>query len=92
MPQLFRVGSYVVYFWINESHPLEPVHVHIAEVRPSPNGTKLWITRAGKCLLANNNSHIPERALRILIAIIEARREDVVSKWLETFGEVRFYC
>ena len=92
MPQLFRVGSYVIYFWINESNPLEPVHVHIAEVRPSPNATKLWITRAGKCILANNNSHIPDRALRILTAIIEARSEDIISKWHETFGEVRFYC
>ena len=34
----------------------------------------------------------PEKALRILIAIIEARREDILSKWLETFGEARFYC
>ena len=59
---------------------------------PPPNATKLWITRAGKCLLANNNSHIPDRALRILAAIIEARSEDIISKWLETFGEVRFYC
>ena len=29
MPQLFRIGSYVIYFWINENDPLEPVHVHI---------------------------------------------------------------
>ena len=32
MPQLFKIGSYVVYFWINEQDPLEPVHVHIAKV------------------------------------------------------------
>ena len=51
MPQLFKVGSYVIYFWINESNPLEPVHVHIAQVRPSPYATKIWITRSGRCLL-----------------------------------------
>ena len=34
MPQLFRIGSYMIYFWINESDPLEPIHVHIAKVRP----------------------------------------------------------
>ena len=31
MPQVFKIGSYWVYFWSNESKPLEPVHVHIAE-------------------------------------------------------------
>ena len=35
MPQIFRIGSYIVYFWSNEGIPLEPVHVHIAEGRAS---------------------------------------------------------
>ena len=50
MPQVFKVGSYWVYFWANENEPLEPVHVHIAEGAPAANGTKVWITKAGKCL------------------------------------------
>lgn len=33
MPQIFRIGSYIVYFWSNENDPLESVHVHIAEGR-----------------------------------------------------------
>lgn len=56
MPQIFRVGPYIVYFWSNESKPLEPVHVHVAEGRASANTTKIWITRTGKALLCNNNS------------------------------------
>lgn len=35
MPQIFRIGSYIVYFWSNENDPLEPIHVHIAEGRAS---------------------------------------------------------
>ena len=31
MPQLFKIGSYVIFFWINENNPLEPVHVHISK-------------------------------------------------------------
>lgn len=27
MPQVFKIGSYWVYFWANENKPLEPVHV-----------------------------------------------------------------
>ncbi len=40
MPQIFRIGSYIVYFWSNEGIPLEPVHVHIAEGRASANAPK----------------------------------------------------
>ena len=29
MPQVFKIGSYWVYFWANENEPLEPVHVHV---------------------------------------------------------------
>ena len=65
MPQIFRVGAYLVYFWSNENYPLEPVHVHITQGTPSGNATKVWITRQGKCLLAHNNSKIPERMLPI---------------------------
>ena len=34
MPQVFKIGGYLVYFWVNENDPLEPVHVHIAEGKP----------------------------------------------------------
>lgn len=38
MPQLLRVGPYIIYFWSNESRPLEPIHVHIAEGKPTASG------------------------------------------------------
>ncbi len=31
MPRVFKVGSYLVYFWISEGMLLEPIHVRIAE-------------------------------------------------------------
>ena len=51
MPQLLRIGPYIIYFWLNENSPLEPVHVHIAEGRASANATKLWITSTGKAMM-----------------------------------------
>lgn len=92
MPQIFRVGSYWIYFWANESKPLEPIHVHIAQGHPSENATKVWITRSGKCLLCNNSSKIPDRTLRNIMRIIEARSLDVIQKWKEYFGNCTFYC
>lgn len=80
MPQVFKIGSYWVYFWTNENDPLEPVHVHVAEGSPQPNATKIWITRTGKCLLANNNSNIPTKTLRNIMRIIESAASDCITK------------
>ncbi len=91
MPQIFRIGSYIVYFWSNENDPLEPVHVHIAEGRASANATKIWITSTGKALLCNNNSKIPQQELRKIIRIIEANSSEIINKWYAQFGEIRYY-
>ena len=92
VPQIFKVGAYLVFIWVNEGKPLEPIHVHIAEKRPVKYSTKVWITREGKCLLENNNSNIPPASLRGILRIIETRSFEIISKWKETFDEVSFYC
>ena len=92
MPQIFKVGQYVIYFWSNENEPLEPIHVHVSDGVPSGNSTKIWITQSGKCLLCNNNSKIPQRQLRIIIKIIESRSDEIAEKWHTYFGEIRYFC
>lgn len=92
MPQVFKIGSYWVYFWSNENEPLEPIHVHVAHGAPTGNATKIWITRAGKCYLCNNNSRIPERTLRNIMDIIEARSDEVIQKWKSYFGSIDYFC
>ncbi len=92
MPQIFKIGPYWVYFWSNESNPLEPIHVHISEGQPSPHSTKIWITHSHKCLLANNNSNIPSSQLKLLIRFIEANIDEILEKWHDHFGVTHFYC
>ncbi len=92
MPQLLRVGPYVVCFWSNEGSPLEPVHVHIAMGRAEANATKPWITSAGKVLLCINDSRIPDRQLRRLTRLVEANADAIVASWIERFGEAKYYC
>lgn len=91
MPQIFRFGPYWVYFWTNENEPLEPIHVHISEGAPSVNATKVWITSAGKCYLCHNKSKIPSHTLKNIMRIIEARSSEVIRKWQDYFGEIRYY-
>lgn len=92
IPQLFRFGEYVIYFWSNEGDPSEPIHVHISSGRPSKGGTKIWITRSGKALLANNDSRVPDRKLNIFVRFIEANSKSIINKWEEQFGKVTYYC
>lgn len=92
MPQVFKIGSYVVYFWINEGLPLEPVHVHISEGVPTQNATKVWITKTGKTLLRNNSSKIPNNKLKIIMDIIEARSKEIKNTWYKKFGQISYYC
>ncbi len=92
MPQLFRIGSYIIYFWSNENEPLEPVHVHIAEGRASANATKVWLTSTGRALLCNNHSKISQPTLRAIIKVIEANSAYIIDKWYEQFGEIRYFC
>ena len=92
MPQVFKIGSYWVYFWANENDPLEPVHVHVSQGAPQANATKIWITKSGKCLLCNNNSDIPPNVLRNIMRVIEARSAEVTEKWIGFFGNADFYC
>lgn len=86
MPRVLRIDSYNVFFCSNEGDPLEPIHVHVAEGIPTANSTKIWISSTGKCLLSNNNSHIPERALRNIMRILEAYHQEIITRWNDYFG------
>lgn len=92
MPQIFRIGSYIVYFWSNEGMPLEPIHVHIAEGRASANATKVWITSTGHTLLSNNNSKIAPKILHGILRMIEANSVEIIDRWTEQFNDRTFFC
>ena len=92
MPQLYRIGSYIIFFWSNENMPMEPIHVHISEGKASANATKIWITSTGKAILSHNSSNIKMQILRKLIRFIEANSEEIEEQWIEHFGEIRYFC
>ncbi len=47
--------------------------MHIAKGKPSPNATKIWLTKSGGCIVANNGSKIPSRELNELLEFISAQ-------------------
>ena len=92
MPSLFLVAGYRVFFWSNELG--EPVHVHVCKGAPSPNATKIWLTRQGGCIVAHNKSGIPKQTLGELLDIISAQHEFICQRWKEFFvtDSLSFFC
>lgn len=90
MPVIIRILGYKIYFFLDESRPLEPIHIHISE-KPHKNATKVWILSNGKTEIENNNSRIPERFLNRICKTVETFNEEIKEKWQSTFGEIRYH-
>ena len=91
MPKVLILGQYVIFFWMGENR--EPVHVHVAVKRATADSTKFWLLSNGGCLLANNDSNIPEKDLRKIAKYITLNHAYICEQWVEAFGEnnLRFY-
>ena len=83
MPSILVVHGYRIYFLSNEFG--EPVHVHITKGVPSQNATKVWLTRAGGCVLAHNDGRIPAHDLRELMDIVSANHARITDAWCKFF-------
>lgn len=90
MPKFMELFGYKIYFWSNESDPIEPVHVHISK-NPHRNATKVWILSNGDCLIDNNNDKIPQKDLKRLINAISEFSEEIKDLWKDHFSEISFY-
>ena len=92
LPSIFTVSGYKVYFWSNENN--EPIHVHVSKGQPSINGTKIWLTSKGGCILASNGSNIPKKELNELMEIISVQFFIICDAWKKHFvtDEIKFFC
>lgn len=92
MPSIFEIIGYKIYFWSNENN--EPIHIHISKGNQTANSTKVWLTQSGGCILANNNSKIPQNDLNKLFPIISKHYFFILSKWKDYYktDDVKFFC
>ena len=74
-----------IYFWSNENN--EPIHVHISKGQLTQNSTKVWLTKAGGCVLCNNKSRIPKNDLNKLLSIISRHYFLIISSLIFKFFE-----
>lgn len=86
------VSGYKVYFCSNENN--EPIHIHVSKGKPTSNGTKIWLTRTGGCIIASNGSGISKRELNELMEFISAQFFLICAEWKKFFltDDIKFYC
>ena len=73
MPNLLEICRYKIYFGSNEN--FEPIYVHISKGKPIASSTKVWLTKAGGCIVANNNSKIPKKDLKEKSMMLKDKKE-----------------
>ena len=71
--------------------------MHVSKGTPMINSTKIWLTKAGSCIVANNKSKIPNNDLNKLLDIISKHYFLIVAKWKEYYKiddmkDIKFYC
>lgn len=90
MPRLFLFQGFAIFFWAAENG--EPVHVHVAKGRPSPDATKIWLTRNGGCMLAGNGSRLNKKELADVMDFVMLNHEEICDRWKRYFhGDISFY-
>ena len=68
--------------------------MHVSKGKPTGNSTKIWLTKSGDCILANNLRKIPKNELNRIMEITSLNYFGIVSKWKEVQQQspVKFYC
>ena len=92
MPQVFKIGSYWVYFWANENDPLEPIHVHVSQGAPAATRPRSGSLGPGNAICATTIPTFRPVFCETSWPFIEARSDEVITKWMNFFGEVRYFC
>ena len=68
------------------------MHVHVAKGRPTVGATKIWLTRNGGCVLANNGSKLNKKDLANVMDFILANYDEICERWKAYFhGDISFY-
>ena len=81
MPQIFKIGSYWVYFWANENKPLEPVHVHV-----EGNGGMAKFVWNGSEFTLLVKEKIKANDLKKIKAVIDENADLIIKRWEEHFN------
>lgn len=81
MPVVFRYKSCRFFFYSNEGHPREPLHIHVR----SADGAEAKFWMKPQVRLASNDG-FDARTLRELASEVESNQTLIEESWHEHFG------
>jgi hypothetical protein len=81
MPVVFRHKGFRFHFYANEGDPREPPHIHVVK---DGIDAKFWLLPE---VVVEYNDGFNARALRELTEIVAHRRDFILRKWDDFFGE-----
>lgn len=79
MPTVFRQDGFRFFFYSNEGHPREPVHIHVIG---GGGEAKIWVSPE---IRVDRSSGLDARTLRRLAGIVAARRAEIEDAWHDHF-------
>ena len=82
---LIILDSKITYYIFTLENGTEPIHVHVAEKRPSKACAKFWLLENGTCKLAYNRADIPNKDLKKIEQFIELNFNVFCTKWKDFF-------
>ncbi|MBE8952117.1 MAG: DUF4160 domain-containing protein [Quinella sp. 1Q7] len=85
LPILFELYGYKIFFWSNEND--EPVHVHVAKGKQTPNATKIWLPADSNPVVVHNKSRIPQKDLTRILKAVALERDTIIARWYDYFGK-----
>lgn len=81
MPVVFRHKGFRFHFYANEGDPREPPHIHVVK---DGIDAKFWLLPE---VVVEYNDGFNARTLRELTEIVAHRRDFILRKWDDFFGE-----
>ena len=79
MPQIFRIGSYIVYIWSDEGLPTEPIHVHVIKGNVHAKFTICPV------IMVENHGLKPSE-VKLIMRIIADNEEIIAEHWNKFFN------
>ncbi|HEX8876324.1 MAG TPA: DUF4160 domain-containing protein [Phycisphaerales bacterium] len=81
MPEVFRAGGWVYFFWSNEGH--EPPHVHVRRGNNTGSVGKWWIAPTVR---RASDGGFKKAELRVIEQTIVERRQEILDAWKKHFN------
>ena len=81
MPTVFRIDGYRFFFYSNEGHPREPVHIHVIKDGAE---AKFWVEPSVRL---ERSSGFDARTLRKLSAMVDTHATEIKEAWHDHFGQ-----